>query len=172
MDPDEFVIFVEGMTDYNYLTAMKYILENDEFKKFIFIPIEGVGKNKRKIKNKLKKLKEIRKYNCILLTDGDKNGKLIYDINSKDENKITVINLPTIDPNFIEIEDLFYQKEKEYFYMNSKDSWSSILFKKMITVNPSLVCNETKNSFKKIFDYLLNIIQKSLFKLNQKISES
>ncbi|MBO6072117.1 ATP-binding protein [bacterium] len=61
IDNDEIVIFVEGMMDYCYLTAMKFAF-NDEFKNLVFIPIFGVGYNQEKSEQKIDKIKNLKKY--------------------------------------------------------------------------------------------------------------
>ena len=43
---DDKLIFVEGITDYNYLTAMNFLYEKERGGKerLLFLPINGLGK--------------------------------------------------------------------------------------------------------------------------------
>lgn len=68
---DDIVIFVEGITDYNYLTAFKLLKEREENKKsnLVFIPVGGLGGDDVQMLDKLYKLVQFEK--AVLLTDGD-----------------------------------------------------------------------------------------------------
>ncbi len=115
LDPDRKVIFVEGITDYNYLLAMKQKLniEGD----ITFLPIKGLGNVrepgiKEKQKQISKELIKIKKHNPILLVDADKAGLSMKNINGED-SELTVIPLSQADPNFKNIEDLFSREDLE-----------------------------------------------------------
>lgn len=152
VDPDATVVFVEGITDYNYLTAFKKKLEIED--NIVFLPIGGVGNAKSKdLKEKQKQLSQelirLKKHNPILLVDGDKAGKSMYEINAKD-SALTVITLSDIDEKFKVIESLFTEDEKRLFHINDKHSSTSSLFKNFI--DSYTIANETLENFKKIFN--------------------
>ena len=46
LDPKQIVVFVEGITDYNYLVAMKKLVGN--YNNLTFLPINGLGKKQPK----------------------------------------------------------------------------------------------------------------------------
>ena len=76
------IIFVEGITDYNYLTAFKLLYNKDKEDKkeydkklnIVFIPIYGLGKDDNEMEKKLDKLIQFK--DAILLTDGDTRGNI------------------------------------------------------------------------------------------------
>ncbi|MBQ3621207.1 hypothetical protein II941_00015 [bacterium] len=57
LDPNQIVIFVEGITDYNYFVAMKKLIGC--FNNLTFLPINGLGKTKQN-KEKLDQLRKIK----------------------------------------------------------------------------------------------------------------
>lgn len=150
------IIFVEGITDYNYLTAFKFLYNKEEDKKLniAFIPIYGLGKDDNEMKNKLDKLIQFK--DAILLTDGDTRGnafkKLCADEKLKD--KLAVIQLTEIDASFKNIENLFAQSDKEKFkdIIENKGIEKSSPFKNSIA---QLELDEkTIENFNKVLDYL------------------
>jgi len=160
-DPDRKVIFVEGITDYNYLLAFKKILDVKE--DLIFMPIQGVENikeagYKERQKERSKRLIEIRKHNPILLVDGDNAGKSMKQIN-KEDSDLTVFSLIDIDPKFIMIEHLFSDEDKNKLGLIKegnnkfeKSSSKSALLK--AHYDQYDFTDETKNNFKKVFEYI------------------
>lgn len=163
-DPDKLVVFVEGITDYNYLLAFKKVLKIDF--NIVFLPIKGVGNIKESgYKEKQleisKRLIEIKKHQPVLLVDGDGAGKSIQSIN-KDNSELVVYTLTDIDPTFKTIESVF--AEEDIISLNLKDtkgryikhSSTSALIK---TFSNDYQFNQiTLNNFKKIFDFLKNVL--------------
>lgn len=149
-NPDKKIIFVEGITDYNYLTAFKNKLKKEEL---VFIPINGLGKSKEENLQISKRLIEIRKNNPILLVDGDNAGKNMESINENSE--LEVISLEKIqDYSFKTIESLFSSEDMEKFGLKDKHASTSSLFKKKILFNEEPVSEETENNFKALFERL------------------
>ena len=112
------IIFVEGITDYNYLTAFKLLYnQNNKDKKLniAFIPINGLGKDENEMRYKLTKLIQFK--DAILLTDGDTRGNSFKKLCSEEKlkDKLTAIPLTEIEPSFKNIENLFSQSDKEKF---------------------------------------------------------
>lgn len=107
-DPDMNLVFVEGITDYNYLLAFKKLLG---FKNLSFLPIKGVGdikdaniaETQKAISRELIRLK---KHDPILLVDSDKAGQSMKKINGQD-SCLRVCTLADVDPSFKTIESLF-----------------------------------------------------------------
>lgn len=161
-DPDKTVVFVEGITDYNYLLAFKKILDIQE--DIIFLPIKGVGKenNERKQKAISKRLIGLRKHNPILLVDSDPAGLSIQKLNAKD-SALKVLALSDIDPNFKTIESLFSKNDLERNGLINKE-------KKLIK-HASTSANlktfygnhnfsqSTKSNFRKVFEKLKEITE-------------
>lgn len=163
-NPDNKVIFVEGITDYNYLTAFKFLYnrKNDNKKlNLSFIPIAGLGKNKEEFKNKIKILSKFK--NVIILTDEDKKVYEYKDIIKElsiSKEKIKVIKLTEINENFKEIEYLFSENDKKNFkYIIKKSFETSSLFKNIIFDLEKELEDETINNFNKVLGCLDEISQ-------------
>ena len=156
VDPDETVVFVEGITDYNYLTAFKKILNR---KNITFLPINGVGENKKDCESTSTELLRIRKHDPILLVDNDNAGQLMKGVNEKD-SALKVISLDEIGQDFKTIESLFAETDlKKYGLIDEnlryiKHASTSSVFKNH--VKTSDLCKETLANFTKLFNYLEN----------------
>ena len=153
-DPDVKVVFVEGITDYNYMVAMKKILD---IKDVIFLPIKGVGDIKSKgIKDyqqeKSKALLKIIKREPILMVDADSAGKSMQKTNEKD-SALTVFTLADVNPDFKEIEDLFAENDLVAYDLKEKKSYKSSLFKTHYASSDK-VDEKTIKNFKAVFDYI------------------
>ena len=113
LNPENKTIFVEGMTDYCYLTAIKQNCPDLE-QNIHFLPIQGLKKP-----NLLERVMKIEKYPTILV-DNDKYGKSIRDQanSSKYRDRVEVIVLSEIDASYKTIESLFAEedcpKDKEF----------------------------------------------------------
>lgn len=156
LDPDQNVVFVEGITDYNYLVAMKKILG---YSNLTFLPIKGVGK-KGMEKAISEKLIRIRKRNPFLLADSDAAGKAIKKAN--EESELRVMLLSEADPKFIEIEDLFDIDDATKFGIidengkHVKHHSLSAIFKNRVISDPSLVSEKTKENFRRLFETIID----------------
>ena len=156
VNPDEKVVFVEGITDYNYLTAFKKLFGKTGI---YFLPINGVGKTKEDCTEITKRLMKIRKKDPILLVDNDKAGSCMKEVN-KDNKDFKVISLKEINDSFKEIESLFAKDDLEKFNLIDSDGQiikhasTSSVFKNHILKNKDSITDETKNNFKNLFDKL------------------
>lgn len=151
-DPDNKVVFVEGITDYNYMVAFK---KKFDVKDIVFLPIKGVGKYgtadfKAKQKEISKRLIKIKKHMPILMVDGDGAGTSMKNTNK--DSELSVFSLSDISPKFKEIEDLFSQEDKSKFNLE-KHSSTSAQFKTFEVENLAL-SKETLDNFKQVFDYI------------------
>ncbi|RDU64025.1 hypothetical protein CQA53_08040 [Helicobacter didelphidarum] len=175
--PNLQIIFVEGITDYNYLTTFKILKEREENKlcSVVFLPIGGLGE-KGDEKEILEKLLQQHK-EPILLIDDDGAGKAIIKV--KEENKmesLRIIKLSEIDSKLKEIEDCFDKKDIEKYGLLKKDSngkeskefiksskLSSAIKKALLwrkaddDKTQNLIEQSTKQNFYKILDYLENL---------------
>lgn len=162
LNPDNYLVFVEGITDYNYLNAFKKILKN--YDNVNFLPISGVGNIKDdNIKQKQieisKSLLNIKKSKCVLLTDSDKAGLSMKEVNEKDSD-LTVVTLSDIDKDFKIIEDLFSTGDIANFGLKNSDgslvkhaSLSSLIKN---NIEKYKFEETTISNFKKLFDYLVS----------------
>lgn len=176
------IIFVEGITDYNYLTAFKLLCNQDrkEDMKLVFLPIEGLGDDKT-IKEKLNKLSEIKIgfEPKIVLVDGDAAGKHFQELCIK-ENLTNKVKVEVLEPKkdleikFSENDNLIYEKkgskskivneienlfspediEKYLDILKSKSVKKSSLFKKMILEEDNKPNEETIDNFSELLKYL------------------
>lgn len=152
------VVWVEGITDYNYLTMFKNLLG---IKNISFIPFKGVGSNDNNQLQIIKKLKDIFFPKRMILVDGDKAG-LAFKNHCKGtcfESRITTIgDLTTDRKKFIEIEDMFSSDDKIKFLSLNKDSdefkkanYTSLMKK---TCSFDDFSKETIDNFKNLFSLL------------------
>nr|WP_314118980.1 AAA family ATPase [uncultured Campylobacter sp.] len=172
---DDKLIFVEGITDYNYLTAMNFLYEKEHGGKerLLFLPINGLGKmstieqrqskinmvvakDQKNIANELKTLARTAKDDrVLLLVDGDKAGEAMTKLN--DDKFIAILNNEQFKekyPNFKEIEDFFSDELRNEFEMNEKSSDMSNKFKNEVEQGKIKIDEETKDKFFELFNYL------------------
>lgn len=177
------IIFVEGITDYNYLTAFKLLYNQgkseDEKLKLVFLPIGGLGKYDKNMKEKLNKLSKMKmgKDNLtVVLVDNDGAAKKLNDlcIKEKLDNKVKIIQLMEREElkikmyksdNLIdkkgdkilnEIENLFSPKDIERYLdtLKSKSVRKSSTFKKIIFEENNKPSKETIDNFNILLEYL------------------
>ena len=149
LDPDQIVVFVEGITDYNYLVGMKSL--SADFANITFLPIHGLGKDTNEKSDRLDQLWKIRRQHSILLVDGDEAGHEFIKLNNEAPNQLKILSLTDVNDKFIEIESLFSDEDKNKFNVNEKDTGLSIIFKKIICKHPEEVSEVTKNNFMELF---------------------
>ena len=162
-DPDKAVVFVEGITDYNYLLAFKKALNISE--DIVFLPINGVGNIKsadfKSTQKKIsKRLIALRKNNPILLVDGDQAGQAMKDTNEHSE--LNVLMLSEIDAKFKSIESLFSSEDLKMLGLIKGDG----TYVKHASTSANIKTNIEKykftkttiNNFKKLFDRILNAV--------------
>lgn len=161
--PKARLVFVEGITDYNYLSAFKLLWkkEKNENLDIAFLPICGLGKDSNGKAIVLEKL--IKQCDDpILLIDSDLASEEVKKI--KKENgydKLEIIELSEIDSKFKEIESLFSKKDYEKYSLKTKSSGISSAFKKHILLakdneseNNELLDKTTKQNFYKVLEHL------------------
>ncbi|MGH1607634.1 ATP-binding protein [Helicobacter pylori] len=160
------IIFVEGITDYCYLSAFKLYFNEREFKDnpipFTFLPISGLKNNPNDMKETIQKLCELDN-NPIVLTDDDR--KCDSDQNATSErfkkanedfgNPITILQLSKCDENFKQIEDCFSANDRKK-YAKNKRMELAMAFKTRLLYSgkDDVVSEETKENFKKLFEWI------------------
>lgn len=162
--PNVRLVFVEGITDYNYLSAFKLLLqkERNEELDIVFLPICGLGKDSSEKAIVLEKLMGQCK-DPILLVDSDEASKEIESIKQeKGYDKLDIIKLSEIDSKFKEIESLFSKKDYEKYGLEKKSSGISSAFKKHIlwakddeNAKDERLEKTTKDNFYKVLEHLL-----------------
>jgi energy-coupling factor transporter ATP-binding protein EcfA2 len=140
INPTKKTIFVEGITDYCYLTAFKKVFP--EGKGLYFLPIQGLKKE-----NIIDKILKIDKTPTILV-DSDHYGsgtkKLAESPHYK--NKVEVIKLDEIDQSFVDIESLFAAVDRPI----KKSFNDAVSFKNRMNLDD--LDPKTHQNFKKIFE--------------------
>lgn len=154
-DLDTEVVWVEGITDYNYLTMFKKLLD---VKNVNFIPYNGNGKTDEDSKRVLAKLIDIKFYKRGILVDSDKSGKAMAKLCENTVFKDRTYTIADVNPNLKEIEDLFSDEDKQKYESLNRNS---DLFKKAnyssVMKNTAKLedfSEETINNFKKLFELL------------------
>ena len=168
------VIFVEGITDYNYLIKFKqlYQQEKKETLNLAFLPVGGLGNpensNDEKAKHLIKELPKLTDRHAILLVDNDDKGKAFQKQAEKCKDlTLTVVRIDEAFENsqakstIKEIENLFSQadreKYKEILQAKSKPiesgSVASRVFKNGDNDDFKLE-KQTKENFFKLLEYL------------------
>ncbi|GHS40025.1 hypothetical protein VN1161_05960 [Helicobacter pylori] len=160
------IIFVEGTTDYCYLSAFKLYFNERESKNnpipFTFLPISGLKANPKDMQKTIKKLCKLDN-NPIVLIDDDR--KCDFDQNANSEqfkraneempDPITILQLSSCDENFKQIEDCFSANDREK-YAKNKCMELAMAFKirLLYSEEDDVVDEKTKNNFKKLFEWI------------------
>lgn len=163
------VIFVEGITDYNYLTKFKqlYQQEKKETLNLAFLPVGGLGdpedSNVEKAKHLIKELPKLTDRHAILLVDNDDKGKTFQKQAEKCKD-LTVVRLDEAFENsqakstIEEIENLFSQadreKYKEILQAKSKPNESGSVASRLFKNGNFKLEEQTKENFFKLLEYL------------------
>ncbi|GAA8586168.1 hypothetical protein HpDR63_06730 [Helicobacter pylori] len=160
------IIFIEGITDYCYLSAFKLYLRYKEYKDnpipFTFLPISGLKNNPNKMKETIQKLCELDN-NPIVLTDDDR--KCVFNQNATSErfkranedlgNPITILQLSDCDRYFKQIEDCFSANDRNK-YAKNKRMELAMAFKTRLLYGEKddVMSEETKKNFLKLFEWI------------------
>ncbi|MFT2771912.1 ATP-binding protein [Helicobacter pylori] len=160
------IIFVEGITDYCYLSAFKLYFNEREFKNdpipFTFLPISGLKDNQTNMQKTIQKLHELDN-NPIVLIDDDR--KCDFDQNAKSEqfkkaneempDPITILQLSSCDENFKQIEDCFSANDREEYAKNKRMELAMAFKTRLLhSEKDDVVGEETKKNFLKLFEWI------------------
>ncbi|MFA4881236.1 AAA family ATPase, partial [Helicobacter pylori] len=160
------IIFVEGITDYCYLSAFKLYLYYKEYKDnpipFTFLPISGLKNNPNEMKETIQKLCELDN-NPIVLTDDDRKcdfdqnatSKRFKKANEEMPDPIRILQLSDCDENFKQIEDCFSEEDRKE-YARSKQRELAMAFKTRLLYSgkDDVMSEETKKNFLKLFEWI------------------
>ncbi|WP_120909434.1 AAA family ATPase [Helicobacter pylori] len=160
------IIFVEGITDYCYLSAFKLYLCYKEYKDnpipFTFLPISGLKNNPNEMKETIKKLCELDNH-PIVLTDDDRKcdsdqnatSERFKNANEEMHDPITILQLSDCDRHFKQIEDCFSANDRKK-YAKNKRMELAMAFKTRLLYSgkDDVVSEETKENFKKLFEWI------------------
>ncbi|GAA8889278.1 hypothetical protein HpSIM21_04270 [Helicobacter pylori] len=151
------IIFVEGTTDYYYLSAFKLYFNEREFKNdpipFTFLPISGLKNDSNKLDN-----------NPIILIDDDRKdgsdpqkakSEQFKKANEEMPDPITILQLSSCDENFKQIEDCFSANDKEKYAKNKRMELAMAFKTRLLySEKDDVVGEETKNNFLKLFEWI------------------
>ncbi|WP_025454734.1 AAA family ATPase [Helicobacter pylori] len=159
------IIFVEGITDYCYLSAFKLYLRYKEYKDnpipFTFLPISGLKKDSKHMKETIKKLCELDN-NPIVLTDDDRKcdsdqkatSERFKKANKYVGNPITILQLSKCDENFKQIEDCFSANDRNKYAKNKRMELAMAFKTRLLYGGKDAIEKQTKRNFLKLFKWI------------------
>ncbi|GAA6870547.1 hypothetical protein HpHNI57_02190 [Helicobacter pylori] len=161
------IIFVEGITDYCYLSTFKLYFNEREFKDnpipFTFLPISGLKKESDEMKETIQKLCELDNHPIVLTDDDRKDGsdpqraksEQFKNANEEMHDPITILQLSDCDRHFKQIEDCFSANDRKK-YAKNKRMELAMAFKTRLLYSgkDDVVSEETKENFKKLFEWI------------------
>ncbi|WRF24372.1 ATP-binding protein [Helicobacter pylori] len=160
------IIFVEGITDYCYLSAFKLYFNEREYKDnpipFTFLPISGLKNNPNAMKETIKKLCELDNH-PIVLTDDDRKcdsdqnatSERFKNANEEMHDPITILQFSKCDENFKQIEDCFSANDRKK-YAKNKCMELAMAFKTRLLYGEKddVMSKETKKNFLYLFEWI------------------
>ncbi|SMA52205.1 putative ATP-binding protein involved in virulence [Helicobacter pylori] len=161
------IIFVEGITDYCYLSAFKLYF-NERYKEykdnpipFTFLPISGLKNNPNAMKETIKKLCELDN-NPIVLIDDDR--KCVFNqqatserfkrANEEMHDPITILQLSDCDRHFKQIEDCFSANDRKKYAKNKRMELSMAFKTRLLYGGEDAIEKQTKRNFLKLFKWI------------------
>ncbi|WP_259458263.1 ATP-dependent nuclease [Helicobacter pylori] len=161
------IIFVEGITDYCYLSAFKLYFNEcyKEYKDnpipFTFLPISGLKKDSNAMKETIKKLCELDNH-PIVLTDDDRkcvfNQKATSErfkrANEEMHDPITILQLSDCDRCFKQIEDCFSANDRKKYAKNKRMELSMAFKTRLLYGGEDAIEKQTKRNFLKLFKWI------------------
>ncbi|MGL2480138.1 ATP-binding protein [Helicobacter pylori] len=161
------IIFVEGITDYCYLSAFKLYFNkhNPQFKDnpipFAFLPISGLKNDSNDMKETIEKLCELDN-NPIVLIDDDR--KCVFNQNATSErfkkanedlgNPITILQLSDCDRHFKQIEDCFSANDRNKYVKNKRMELAMAFKTRLLYGGKDAIEKQTKRNFLKLFKWI------------------
>lgn len=159
------IVFVEGITDYCYLSAFKLYLCYKEYKDnpipFTFLPISGLKKDSKHMKETIKKLCELDNHPIVLIDD---DRKCVFNQKATSErfkkanedlgNPITILQLSDCDRHFKQIEDCFSANDRNKYAKNKRMELSTAFKTRLLYGGKDAVEKQTKRNFLKLFKWI------------------
>ncbi|GHP55536.1 hypothetical protein VN1192_09730 [Helicobacter pylori] len=161
------IIFVEGTTDYYYLSAFKLYFNEREFKNnpipFTFLPISGLKDNQTNMQKTIQKLHELDNDPIVLIDDDRKDGsdpqkaksEQFKRTNEEMPDPITILQLSSCDNRFKQIEDGFSTNDREKYAKNKRMELAMAFKTRLLySEKDDVVSEETKKNFLKLFEWI------------------
>lgn len=161
------IIFVEGITDYCYLSAFKLYLCYKEYKDnpipFTFLPISGLKNNPNEMKETIKKLCELDNHPIVLTDDDRKDGsdtqraksEEFKNANEEMHDPIRILQLSDCDENFKQIEHCFSENDKKEYAKNKRKELAMAFKTRLLySGKDDVVSEETKENFLCLFEWI------------------
>ncbi|AFX90619.1 hypothetical protein HPAKL117_01020 [Helicobacter pylori Aklavik117] len=164
------IIFVEGITDYCYLSAFKLYFNEREFKNdpipFTFLPISGLKKESNKMKETIQKLRELDNNPIVLIDDDRKRDNPDLDpqnakseqfkrVNKEMHDPIKILQLSDCDENFKQIEHCFSANDRKEYAQNKRMELAMAFKTRLLySGKDDVVDEDTKKNFKKLFEWI------------------
>ncbi|GAA7840563.1 hypothetical protein HpBT030_02940 [Helicobacter pylori] len=161
------IIFVEGTTDYCYLSAFKLYFNEREFKNdpipSLSYPFQGLKKNQTGMKETIQKLRELDNNPIVLIDDDRKDGsdpqkaksEQFKKANEEMPDPITILQLSSCDENFKQIEDCFSANDREEYAKNKRMELAMAFKTRLLySEEDDVVSEETKKNFLKLFEWI------------------
>ncbi|GAA8406195.1 hypothetical protein Hpkin61_01740 [Helicobacter pylori] len=164
------IIFVEGITDYCYLSAFKLYFNERECKKlpipFAFLPISGLKNNSNEMQETIQKLCELTNHPIVLIDD---DRKCVFNQNATSErfkraneemhDPITILQLSNCDRHFKQIEDCFSANDRKKYAGNKRMELSMAFKTTLLYSEQNAITEETKNNFLCLFEWMKKRVQ-------------
>ncbi|GAA7830244.1 hypothetical protein HpMS158_01160 [Helicobacter pylori] len=161
------IIFVEGITDYCYLSAFKLYFNkhNPQYKDnpipFTFLPISGLKKESNEMKETIQKLRELDN-NPIVLTDDDRNGsdpqkaksEQFKNANEEMHDLIKILQLSDCNEKFKQIEDCFSANDRKKYAKNKRMELATAFKTRLLYGEKDAIEKQTKRNFLKLFKWI------------------
>ncbi|KMZ51592.1 ABC transporter ATPase [Helicobacter pylori] len=158
------IIFVEGITDYCYLSAFKlYFNKHNPQFPFTFLPISGLKNNPKNMEKTIQKLCELDNSPIVLIDDDRKDdsdpqrakSEQFKNANEEMHDPIKILQLSNYNKNFKQIEDCFSASDRKK-YATNKCMELAMAFKTRLLYSgkDDVVSEETKENFKKLFEWI------------------
>lgn len=154
--PGHQTIFVEGASDYFYLTAFTHYLEKKGKELNVsFYPINGVGKKFSDFKETADELLRIDK-NPIVLVDGDTNGTN-FKKHCVEKKKISSVMTLTdlMGEKVVLIEDMFTEEDRKKLSIDEKSFDRGSIFAQHSDKYVAMCSDETKENFEKLIEKVI-----------------
>ncbi|WP_120907181.1 ATP-binding protein [Helicobacter pylori] len=159
------IIFVEGITDYCYLSAFKLYLCYKEYKDnpipFTFLPISGLKNNPNAMQETIKKLCELDNNPIVLIDDDRKCGsdqnatsERFKRANEEMHDPITILQLSDCDRHFKQIEDCFSANDRKKYAKNKRMELAMAFKTRLLYGGKDAVEKQTKRNFLKLFKWI------------------
>ncbi|GAA8024154.1 hypothetical protein HpCS43_02410 [Helicobacter pylori] len=158
------IIFVEGITDYCYLSAFKlYFNKHNPQFPFTFLPISGLKTNPKNMEKTIQKLRELDNNPIVLIDDDRKDGsdpqkaksEQFKNANEEMHDLIKILQLSDCNEKFKQIEDCFSANDRKK-YAKNKRMELAMAFKTRLLYSgkDDVVSEETKKNFLKLFEWI------------------